>query len=441
LAPAVVEFYSQDWRRIGTKSSLVDDIQRATGIEKKFLLDRRNVKLACVGKKFGWASHRQTTRIEDIAYSLLGLVDVNMPMLYGEGPRAFYRLQLEIIKQTQDHTIFVWGPHSNGYYEYGATGFLPRDVHEIGHWGMLAPSPSWFGIHREQDIHPWLWYESTKQLTHEMTSMGLRMTLPCAYHPFGVEREIEAEAVCGMFAFLNCRTSKGNCIAIRLIAYEDGRHARLVSNIRLLNDKQPYKTTPIDIVVEAETLQKSSSALESSTMRVGSLRIWDFPQSLVGEAALISWFFPYSFDCITEIPNILDVLEHDCVIQDRCCGAFRLRIDDTAIAIIFGCHQHFTFLKLSLYESQTEFERVLMQSNVDMLAVDEGHETEFLRDQLEEEICGIGLNVFAKKTLLGPEPCWRLMIEIWAAANGRPDKSSADREYLGISPESLRNNM
>ena len=47
--------------------------------------------------------------MEDRAYSLMGLLDVNMPMLYGEGKGAFHCLQLEIICTSNDHSIFAWG--------------------------------------------------------------------------------------------------------------------------------------------------------------------------------------------------------------------------------------------------------------------------------------------------------------------------------------------
>jgi len=42
-----------------------------------------------------------------MAYCLLGLFDVNMPLLYGEGQKAFMRLQEEILRRTDDHTIFL----------------------------------------------------------------------------------------------------------------------------------------------------------------------------------------------------------------------------------------------------------------------------------------------------------------------------------------------
>lgn len=61
-----------------------------------------------MAQKLSWASARMTTRVEDVAYSLLGLCDVNMPLIYGEGNNAFLRLQEEIIKQSDDESIFAW---------------------------------------------------------------------------------------------------------------------------------------------------------------------------------------------------------------------------------------------------------------------------------------------------------------------------------------------
>ncbi|KAI1359986.1 HET-domain-containing protein [Xylaria arbuscula] len=66
----------------------------------------RDVPLA---KKLSWMSERSTTRVEDMAYSLLGLLDVSMPLLYGEGDRAFIRLQEEFLKRYFDPSILLWG--------------------------------------------------------------------------------------------------------------------------------------------------------------------------------------------------------------------------------------------------------------------------------------------------------------------------------------------
>ncbi|KAJ4355566.1 uncharacterized protein N0V89_003584 [Didymosphaeria variabile] len=67
-----------------------------------------------VAERMRWASKRETTRTEDIAYCLLGIFDVNMPLLYGEGEKAFTRLQEEIMKNSDDQTIFAWVPSSAG---------------------------------------------------------------------------------------------------------------------------------------------------------------------------------------------------------------------------------------------------------------------------------------------------------------------------------------
>ncbi|KAI0017305.1 hypothetical protein F4780DRAFT_782390 [Xylariomycetidae sp. FL0641] len=72
---------------------------------------KASLKSASVAAKMSWAASRQTTREEDKAYSLLGtgIFGVNMPLLYGEGKRAFHRLQIEIMKVAEDYTILAWG--------------------------------------------------------------------------------------------------------------------------------------------------------------------------------------------------------------------------------------------------------------------------------------------------------------------------------------------
>ena len=61
-----------------------------------------------------WAVDRKTTRIEDRAYSLIGLFDINMTLLYGEGSRAFFRLQEELIRSKADHSILAFESKGNG---------------------------------------------------------------------------------------------------------------------------------------------------------------------------------------------------------------------------------------------------------------------------------------------------------------------------------------
>ena len=54
-----------------------------------------------------WAASRKTKRVEDRAYSLMGLFDINMPMIYGERKKAFLRLQQQIIQRSKDESIFA----------------------------------------------------------------------------------------------------------------------------------------------------------------------------------------------------------------------------------------------------------------------------------------------------------------------------------------------
>jgi hypothetical protein len=58
-----------------------------------------------------WAAHRETSREEEIAYFLLGIFQVNMPTLYGDGEKAFLRLQEEILKYSTDLSLFAWTEH------------------------------------------------------------------------------------------------------------------------------------------------------------------------------------------------------------------------------------------------------------------------------------------------------------------------------------------
>ncbi|KAH8590635.1 heterokaryon incompatibility protein-domain-containing protein, partial [Bisporella sp. PMI_857] len=103
LAPETVIFYDYKWRDLGTKYSLKPIIEQITGIG-----DITNFEGASVAQKLSWASHRKTTRIEDMAYSLMGIFRINMPLLYGEGKKAFLRLQVEIINKMGDESIFAW---------------------------------------------------------------------------------------------------------------------------------------------------------------------------------------------------------------------------------------------------------------------------------------------------------------------------------------------
>ena len=96
LAPTVVEFYSRDGIRLGDKRSLEHQIAEITRIPIGAL---RGDKLSRfnIDKRFSWAESRRTTKEEDKAYCLLGVFDISLPLIYGEGQsKAMKRLQREI---------------------------------------------------------------------------------------------------------------------------------------------------------------------------------------------------------------------------------------------------------------------------------------------------------------------------------------------------------
>ena len=106
IAPGVVEFYNSKWESIGSREKLLDLVVDITGISESYFATGDLTKFSAA-EKLSWAAERTTTRTEDVAYSLLGLLDINMPLLYGEGTRAFLRLQEEILRQYADDSIFA----------------------------------------------------------------------------------------------------------------------------------------------------------------------------------------------------------------------------------------------------------------------------------------------------------------------------------------------
>ncbi|KAI6146412.1 heterokaryon incompatibility protein-domain-containing protein, partial [Pisolithus tinctorius] len=108
IAPRDVQFFNNEWAPIGNKRDLADTLEKITRISRNILMSGMDSGVRSAAQIMSWAADRETTRVEDRAYSLLGLFGVHMPMVYGEGKRAFQRLQLEIIRSSNDHSIFAW---------------------------------------------------------------------------------------------------------------------------------------------------------------------------------------------------------------------------------------------------------------------------------------------------------------------------------------------
>ncbi|KAK8124139.1 HET-domain-containing protein [Apiospora kogelbergensis] len=142
IAPREVVFFDQDWQIRGSRSTLAGLLSDVTGIKTSILKRQAPLSSICVAQKLSWAASRNTTRIEDTAYCLLGIFDVNMPLLYGEEEKAFRRLQYEIIKGVADMSIFSW--QLSRPIESGAHCSSPNLSPRRTFCGLLADSPRAF---------------------------------------------------------------------------------------------------------------------------------------------------------------------------------------------------------------------------------------------------------------------------------------------------------
>ena len=130
ISPKAVTFFDHDWNVIGTKIEFITALSQRTGIPKDILSHTTKPSSCSVAQRMSWAADRDTTRVEDRAYSLMGMFDINMPMIYGEREKAFTRLQQQITQTSKDESIFAWDMELSG-----ATRTYS---------GLFAPSPSAF---------------------------------------------------------------------------------------------------------------------------------------------------------------------------------------------------------------------------------------------------------------------------------------------------------
>lgn len=142
LAPTRIDYFSRDWILIEASvkcrhadaDNFLEGISAVTGIVLRALKGFADLREFRVAEKMSWAARRETTRIEDVAYSLMGIFDINMPLLYGEGEKAFGRLQEQILSRTEDYSIFAW-----------QSQHAKLDMIEVTPVSFFASHPSEFG--------------------------------------------------------------------------------------------------------------------------------------------------------------------------------------------------------------------------------------------------------------------------------------------------------
>lgn len=191
LAPRRVVFFNSAWKVLAIKNtdllhrapdktlSYKTDgalISKVTSISAKILDMSEEILDQSIAERMRWAAERSTTRKEDEAYCLLGLLGVNIPLLYGEGDRAFSRLCEEIMKRSEDQSLLAGGlglsvddrrlRGERAAFPTSAASFqLCRNLNDTSVDRLLT--------HSEGDpLPPWA-----------MTSRGLQITLPLFTFP------------------------------------------------------------------------------------------------------------------------------------------------------------------------------------------------------------------------------------------------------------------
>jgi hypothetical protein len=225
-----------------------------------------------------WASPRKATKVEDEAYCLLGLFNVNMPLLYGEGQRAFRRLQIEIIKDSTDESILVW-----------------KNLTKDPTTAILAESPRYFSYdYIEQNFR-------TLRKHYEYTNLGIRFKVPIcrAQRRSNVSTKTESQWHLGDYPALlfplNCerryQTESGDTVSgpvallLRMISSEpDLKYLRALrgsDELCIFKQNTPGETNDDDDIIPGPRGRPSVPLLYGKwlTMEKGERAVFD---SMVG---------------------------------------------------------------------------------------------------------------------------------------------------------------
>ncbi|RSL50317.1 hypothetical protein CEP54_011994 [Fusarium duplospermum] len=223
IAPRNLVFYASNWQCIDFRSSLGKIIADSTGIDERLLQDNRAkpgriLRSSSIAQRMSWASKRETTRTEDLAYCLLGIFDINMPLLYGEGTKAFTRLQEEIIRHTDDQSIFAWSlPIA-----------MENDFDTSIGMSVFAPSPKAFVASR--DIVPV--DTGDESAPFSLTNRGIRINL-CLQRNKG-----------SVYGIIPCRRNKEtNLLRIELLELSCNRFLRVPGMPMTLTNYLSWKQT------------------------------------------------------------------------------------------------------------------------------------------------------------------------------------------------------
>ncbi|KAH5638069.1 hypothetical protein HBI82_224810 [Parastagonospora nodorum] len=249
-------------------------VSEITKIELKVIEHEQSVERVLVAKRMSWAAHRVTTRKEDLAYCLLGLFDVNMALLYGEGYKAFQRLQVVIMEARHDHSLMAW--------DYG----LQASYAQRYKMGCLAQLPSDF-----RDCHLLDYsYDNGAAAHYSMTNLGVHITLPVIDLP-----HMNGKAVLAALTVTDGR-GRGSVTNPFTIAIALFQNLLPFTEPRMFH-RAPYQTRPL--LMETSAFRNArpqamylSGMREGGNSNVGGDRS---PYTIGGTELVLTERYPYTY--------------------------------------------------------------------------------------------------------------------------------------------------
>lgn len=252
IAPRQVRFYTNEWLFIDSKADMSGLISTITGIDPQILLGA-DLETASVARRMSWASQRKTTRSEDIAYCLLGIFDVNLPLIYGEGMRAFQRLQEAIMSRSYDQSLFAWGEFVEDFSDLSTRKdlFGYQDDRRVIRWeapekrqpavGLFAETPEAFRWSRDiSPLNDTLTHQIARAHPPVLASGSIRLGIviwrrPDSYRVVSYDQPSVITTRPVQIAILACQIGDHADSLVGFISYPwgSGYHARTPELIRI----------------------------------------------------------------------------------------------------------------------------------------------------------------------------------------------------------------
>ncbi len=239
VAPLREEFFDARWHYLGLKTDLAYLITQITGIDEEVLIDNSFIESLPVARKMSWAAGRETTREEDMAYCLLGIFNVSMPMLYGEGKKAFFRLQEQIIQNSNDLSIFAF-----------LHGSSKDDLDS--RFNILQPYCDLFATCTGD-------FMGCKDLVHTRMDVHWNNAFPLTNKGINFRRaELEIDLRHGLYCMLlNCQLSDSEPAKMYLrkvgprlyVRYDDRHPIPMTSQVNANHWEEPYTITEEEIYI------------------------------------------------------------------------------------------------------------------------------------------------------------------------------------------------